>query len=61
MWSDIFKNIFPKYRNGIKKDLLILELNQLYDNKATTKNIAPFFGSYDDFFQNLEYWQFRMM
>lgn len=53
MWCDIFKNIFSKYRNGIKKDLLILELNQLYDNKVTTKNIAPFFGAYDDFFSEL--------
>ena len=53
MWSDIFKNIFPKYRGEIKKELLILELNQLYDNKVTTKNIAPFFGSYDDFFSEL--------
>lgn len=54
MWSDIFNIIFPKYRNGIKKELLILELNQLYANKVTTKNIAPFFGSYDDFFSELE-------
>lgn len=54
MWSDIFNSIFPKYRNGIKKELLILELNQLYANKVTTKNIAPFFGSYDDFFSELE-------
>ena len=38
-----FNSIFPKYRNGIKKELLILELNQLYANKVTTKNIAPFF------------------
>lgn len=53
MWSDIFENIFPKYRNEIKKDLLILELNQLYDNKVTTKNIAPFFGSYNEFFSEL--------
>ena len=50
MWSTIFKNILPKYRNGIKKDLLILELNQIYDNKVTKKNIAPFFGSYEDIF-----------
>jgi len=53
MWSFIFKDILPKYHNGIKKDMLILELNQIYDNKITTKNIAPFFGSYDDFFSEI--------
>ncbi|WP_050640576.1 MULTISPECIES: hypothetical protein [Clostridia] len=54
MWSSIFKNILPKYRNGIKKDMLILELNQIYDNKVTTKNISPFFGSYDDLFAEIK-------
>lgn len=50
VWGSIFKDILPKYRNGIKKDMLLLELNQMYNNKITTKNIAPFFGSYDDLF-----------
>ncbi len=53
MWSSIFKGILPKYRNGIKKDMLILELNQIYDNKVTVKNLAPFWGSYDDFFSEI--------
>ncbi len=53
MWSSIFREIFPKYHNGIKKEMLILELNQIYDNKVTAKNIAPFFGSYDDFFSEI--------
>lgn len=53
MWSSSFKEILPKYRNGIKKDMLILELNQIYDNKITTKNISPFFSSYDDFFSEI--------
>lgn len=55
MWSDIFNSIFPKYRNGIKKELLILELNQLYANKVTTKNIAPFLAHMTISFQNLKY------
>lgn len=53
MWSTIFKDILPKYRNGIRKDMLILELNQIFNNKVTTKNIAPFFGSYDDLFSEV--------
>lgn len=53
IWSSIFKEILPKYRSGIKKDLLILELNQLFDNKVNTKNIAPFFSSYENLFAEL--------
>lgn len=53
IWNKIFKDILPRYRNGIKKDMLILELNQIYNNKVTTKNIAPFFGSYDGFFSEI--------
>lgn len=53
MWSSIFRKILPKYYNGIKKEMLILELNQIYDNKVTAKNIAPFFGSYDDLFSEI--------
>lgn len=53
IWRDIFIKIFPKYRNVVKKELILRELNQLYNNKITTKNIAPFFGSYDDLFSEL--------
>ena len=54
MWNKIFKNVLPKYRSGIKKDLLILELNQSFENKVTTKNIAPFFCAYEDFFSEFK-------
>ena len=54
MWNIIFKNVLPKYRSVIKKDLLILELNQSFENKVTTKNIAPFFGAYEDFFSEFK-------
>ena len=54
VWSSTFKCILPNYRSGIKKDMLILELNQLYDNKVNTKNIAPFFASYNDIFSDFE-------
>lgn len=54
IWSSTFKRILPKYRSGIRKDMLILELNQLYDNKVNIKNIAPFFGAYEDMFSDLE-------
>lgn len=50
MWSSTFRDILPKYRNQIKKDILIVELNKIYNGKVNTKNIAPFLGSYDDFF-----------
>lgn len=53
IWSTTFKKIFPKYRDGIKKGLLILELNQIYVNKVNTKNMAPFFGAYEDLFADL--------
>lgn len=54
VWSLTFKHIFPKYRSGIRKDMLILELNQFYNNKINTKNIAPFWGSYEDMFSDIE-------
>ena len=54
VWSSAFKRILPNYRSGIRKDMLILELNRLYANKVNTKNIAPFFGSYEDMFSELK-------
>lgn len=53
LWSSIFKKIFPRYRDGIKKDLLLRELNVVFEGKANTKNIAPFFGSFESFFNTL--------
>ena len=53
LWSAIFRNVMPRYKTGIKRDLLIKELNMNLEGKITTKNIAPFFGSYESFFDNL--------
>lgn len=53
LWSTIIKKIMPLYRTGIKKDMLLKELVAPFDGKATTKNIAPFFGSYNSFFDSL--------
>lgn len=53
MWSTIIKKIMPLYRTGIKKDMLLKELVAPFDGKASTKNIAPFFGSYDSYFDSL--------
>lgn len=53
LWSCIFKKILPSYSNGIKKDMLFLELNKAFNGKVKTKNIAPFFTSYESFFDLL--------
>lgn len=53
LWSTIIKKIMPLYRTGIKKDILLKELETPFDGKATTKNIAPFYGSFDSFFDSL--------
>ena len=53
LWSTVFKKILPSYKAGIKKDLLLKELENALDGKVTTKNVAPFFGSYDSFFDCL--------
>jgi hypothetical protein len=53
MWSTVFMDILPRYRNGIKKDLLLKELEKRFDGKANKKNIAPFFSSYEDIFSTL--------
>lgn len=50
LWSVVFKTILPRYKRGISKDMLIKELNAIFDGKVTVKNIAPFYGSYDSFF-----------
>lgn len=53
LWNTIIKKIMPLYRTGIKKDMLLKELVAPFDGKATTKNIAPFFGSFDSYFDSL--------
>ena len=53
VWKYVFRKILPKYHGQIKKDLLLLELNELLEGKINTKNIAPFYGSYDDFFKEI--------
>lgn len=53
LWAYAFKNIFPNYRSGVKKNIFLLELNKVFNDKVNTKNIAPFFGSYESFFKSL--------
>lgn len=53
MWAASLRKILPQYKGGIKKELLVIELNQLFDGKVNTKNIAPFYGSYEDMFSNI--------
>lgn len=50
IWSKCFLDIFPKYRGGIKKELLLKELEVFFPGKVNSKNLAPFFSSYDDMF-----------
>lgn len=50
MWNAVFTRILPNYRGELKKDLLLKELEQLFDGKANKKNFAPFIGSYEDMF-----------
>ena len=53
LWSVIFRDIMPRYKVGIKRELLLKELNATLQGKITTKNLAPFFGSYESFFDGL--------
>lgn len=53
LWSTIFKRILPAYKTGIKKNILLMELENALEGKVTTKNVAPFYGSYDSFFDCL--------
>ena len=39
---------------GIKKEILLKELNVPFEGKVTQKNIAPFYGAYDTFFSSME-------
>ena len=53
LWSVIIKKIMPLYHTGIKKDMLIKELAVYFDGKSNPKNITPFFGSFDSYFDIL--------
>lgn len=50
LWSKVFKTVLPMYKSGVKKEMLIKELNGVFEGNINTKNVAPFFGSYDSFF-----------
>lgn len=52
MWNAVFHRILPQYRSGIKKDILIKELEQLFGGKVNKKNFAPFVGSYEEMFSS---------
>ena len=53
MWSSVFREIMPRYKTGIKKNMLLMELNSVLEGNATVKNIAPLYGSYDSFFDSI--------
>lgn len=53
VWSAVFKTVLPMYRSGIKKDILLKELEQIFEGKVNKKNFAPFIGSYEDMFAGL--------
>lgn len=53
VWSAVFKKVLPMYRNGIKRDILLIELEKLFEGKVNRKNFAPFIGSYEDMFAEL--------
>lgn len=53
MWNAVFTKILPMYRGGMKKDLLIKELEKLFEGKANRKNFAPFLGAYEEMFSSI--------
>ena len=53
MWSSVFRKVMPRYKTGIKKNMLLMELNSVLEGNVTVKNLAPFYGSYDSFFDSL--------
>lgn len=52
-WKAVFSYVLPKYKTGIKRDLLLKELEKTYPGKVTSKNIAPLFSSYEDMFSGI--------
>lgn len=53
VWAAIFTSLLPKYKSGIKKDLLLKELEAVYPGKINPKNLAPFYSSYEDMFDTI--------
>ncbi len=53
MWNAFFRSILPKYRGSIKRETALRELQSVFGDKVTTKNIAPLFASYSDLFAPL--------
>lgn len=53
VWSTCFLRILPKYKSGVKKDVLLKELEVVFPGKINTKNLAPFCSSYEDMFSEL--------
>jgi hypothetical protein len=53
IWSTTFHDILPRYREGIEKERLILELNNILQGKVTTKNLRPFIASYEELFSDI--------
>lgn len=54
VWSKCFLSILPKYKNGVKKEILLKELEVFFPGKVNTKNLAPFFSSYEDMFNVID-------
>ncbi len=53
VWAASFKEIFPQYHGNIDKDTLIRELSLILNVPISKKVLAPFFSSYEDFFNPL--------
>ena len=53
VWNTVIKKILPEYKNEVKKDILFKELEVIYEGKVTKKNFAPFTGSYEEMFSNI--------
>lgn len=53
MWNAVFTQVLPRYRGEIKKEILIKELEKLFEGKANKKNFAPFLGAYEEMFSSL--------
>ncbi len=53
VWKTVFNSIMPIYKTGIRKELVLKELEVVYKDKINTKNLAPFWGSYEDMFCSL--------
>ena len=54
VWKDAFRNILSKYHNKpLEKHIFLRECEEVSFDRTNKKNIAPFFGSYEDIFSPL--------